>query len=200
MCYPFELKIKHFCLILSVIFALAPQLVSADATIVKYYVADAAPGSTYETGPIHIVYSDGKEVVEKLPPQEKSTEDMTVLNPEGISDPQLAEDQQTMGWSESYETPGANYSTPQVLVLYRSGKIIQRLQDGQMLWGWTFLKGGNKVAAQWGPLHGSMGIAIRLYQVETGKILSEFTGNESDMPHAPAWAKEAQAQIDSSNR
>jgi hypothetical protein len=32
---------------------------TAGATITKFYIAEADPGSGYETGPLHILYSDG---------------------------------------------------------------------------------------------------------------------------------------------
>jgi len=32
------------------------------ATITKFYIAEADPGSGYETGPLHILYGDGTQV------------------------------------------------------------------------------------------------------------------------------------------
>jgi hypothetical protein len=54
------------------------------AHIAKYYVDKAAPGSDYETGNLRIIYTDGTEVIEKIPPKEKSTEANTVYNQEGF--------------------------------------------------------------------------------------------------------------------
>jgi hypothetical protein len=106
------------------------------AYIVKYYVAKAAPGSTYETGPLHIVYSDGTQIVEDLPRKQKSTDRNIVDNQEGISDLQLAEDRQTMGWTENYDNCCTSYAVPLVLVLFRSGSVMQRIAPGQMIWRW----------------------------------------------------------------
>ena len=44
------------------------------AQITKFFIAEAASGSGYETGPLHIIYSDGTEIVQTLPPLKPSTD------------------------------------------------------------------------------------------------------------------------------
>lgn len=61
---------------------------SATAYIVKDFIDKADTNSDYETGSIHIVYSDGTDVVEKLPPKEKSTEKLTGGKPRRFYRPQ----------------------------------------------------------------------------------------------------------------
>ena len=150
---------------------------AAGSYIVKYYVDEAAPGSAYETGPLHIIYSDGLDVVQKLPPKKESTDREIVQNQEGISDPQLAEDKKTMGWTETFDNVGTSYAVPLVLVLYQSGKIIRSIQQGQMVWSWAFVDGGKKVAVVWGLTHGTEVGDFQRYDVNTGRMLSEVFGD-----------------------
>jgi hypothetical protein len=151
--------------------------------IVRYYVEKAVPGTTYETGPLHIVYSDGTELIERPPQREQSTADDTVEHGEGFSDPQLAEDKNTIGWTELYDNCCTSYAIPLVLVVSKSGAIIRRIQQGQMVWYWTFLDGGKRVAVVWGPTHGSDAGDYQLYDVKTGRMLSEVYGEESAGRH-----------------
>lgn len=46
---------------------------SASAKITEFFIDQPEPGSRYETGPLHIIYSDGIEVVQTLPPLRAST-------------------------------------------------------------------------------------------------------------------------------
>jgi hypothetical protein len=176
---------------------------AAGSYIVKYYVEEAAPGSAYETGPLHIIYSDGLDVVQKLPPKKESTEREIVQNQEGISDPQLAEDKKTMGWTETFDNVGTSYAVPLVLVLYRSGQIIRSIQQGQMVWSWAFVDGGKKVAVVWGLTHGPEVGDFQLYDVNTGRMLSEVFGDpdiQGLKPNAPQWAKKLEEQLNGGHK
>jgi len=143
-----------------------------------------------ETGPLHIVYSDGVDVVETVPPTaEPKTEDSQA----GFSELGVASDLATVGWGETYWGCCQSYPVPLVLTLYRSGKILQRLRQGQMLWVWTFLDGANQVAALWGTTHGSSSGTYQLYNVKTGHMLADFYGEEDirDLDgDAPDWVKQ----------
>lgn len=139
-----------------------------DAYIVKYYVDKAAPESHYETGSLHVLYSDKTEVIEKLPAKQKSTDNSVVLNEEGITEPRLAEDKRTIAWMEQFDNLDTSYSIPLVLAVYRSGKNIVEIQQGQMVWNWIFLDGGKRIAAVWGPVHFSDFGNYQLYDTETG--------------------------------
>lgn len=143
-----------------------------------------------ETGPLHIVYSDGADVVETVPPTDApKTEDRQA----GFSDLDVASDKETVGWGETYWECCQSYPVPVVLTLYRSGKILQRIRQGQMLWAWTFLDGANQVAALWGTTHGSTSGTYQLYDVKTGHMVAEFYGEENigDLDrNAPDWVKQ----------
>jgi hypothetical protein len=143
-----------------------------------------------ETGPLHIVYSDGLDVVETVP---ATAAPKTQDSQAGFSELDVASDRETVGWGETYWEGGQSYPVPLVLTLYRSGKILQRIRQGQMLWVWTFLDGANRVATLWGTTHGSTSGTYRLYDVETGQMLAEFYGEEDirDLDrNVPHWVKQ----------
>lgn len=175
-----------------------------DAYIVKYYVDKAAPESDYETGSLHVVYSDQTEVIEKLPAKQKSTDNSVVLNEEGITEPRMDEDKRTIAWTEQFDNSGTSYSIPLVLAVYRSGKNIVEIEQGQMVWNWRFLDGGKRIAAVWGPVHSSDIGDYQLYDTETGKMIAELVadaevdgknGNIHGLrPDAPGWAKALEKQ------
>lgn len=170
----------------------------SNAYIAKYYVSKAAAGSNYDTGPLHIVYSDGTDVVQNFPPRKKSTANEIVYDQEGFSDVQLAEDRQTLGWTETYENAGTSYAIPLVVVLYRSGKVLQRLQTGQMVWNWMFFDGGKRAGVVWGPTHGPEVGDFVLYNASTGKALAEVYGDPDTQAlkaDAPGWAKELEGRV-----
>jgi len=62
-----------------------------------------------------------------------------------------------------------------------------------MVWGWMFVQGGQRVAVVSGPSHGPEVGDYRLYDVKTGKRISECWGDEDTRtlkPNAPDWAKQ----------
>lgn len=104
--------------------------------------------------------------------------------PVDTGDPVLAEDKQTLGWTVEYENCCTSYPIPTVLVLYRAGNIIQRLQNGQMIWNWRFWNRGDQIVLQTGPTHGDQ-CAYYLRDAETGRVLDEKACD--DLP-LPDWA------------
>jgi hypothetical protein len=173
---------------------------AATAHIVKYYLDKPMPDSGYDTGNLHIVYNDGTEVVEKVPPKVKSTKTECVINTEGFDDLKLAEDRRTIGWTELFDNCATSYSIPEVLAIYQSGRTVFHISQGQMLWYWTFLDGGKHVAAVWGFTHGPGVGDYQLYDVKTGKMLSEVFGNaetQSLDSNAPDWAKQTEQKMHS---
>jgi hypothetical protein len=171
---------------------------SSRTYITQFYIEDPSPVSTYETGPLHILFSDGTHIIQDLPPKEKSTENNIVLNQEGFSDVQLAEDRQTIGWTETYDNCGTSYAVPLFVVLYQSGKIVQRIHSAQMVWNWMFVDRGERVAIIWGPTHGPEVGDYMLYEVRTGKLLAEVYGDAETQalkPDAPQWAKRLEERL-----
>jgi hypothetical protein len=168
-----------------------------NAYIIKYYVDKPSPDSGYETGNLHILYSDKREIIETLPPKEKSAETNVVYNQEGITDVKVAPDKRTIGWAETFDNCCTSYSIPIALAVYRSGNTILHIQQGQALWYWTFRDGGKHVASVWGPTHGPEVGDYQLYDVKTGRLVSEVFGDKATQSlsaDAPEWAKETERQ------
>jgi hypothetical protein len=165
------------------------------AHIVKYFVDQALPDSGYETGSLHLVYSDGIEIVETIPAKKKSTEDNVVFSEEGITDPKVAPDKRSVGWTENFDNCCTSYSVPLVLTIYNSGKRLVHIQQGQMVWYWTFRDGGKRVAVVWGPTHGPEVGDFQLYDVKTARKVAEVYGEQDTQSlrsDAPEWAKQTE--------
>lgn len=173
------------------------------ARILKYFLAPAARASGYHTGALHIVYSDGTEVVEDLLPLIKSPPGDFIGNELGFEQVKAAEDGRTLGWLEDYQTPSDSVPLPIVLSLYGSGKTILHVKQGQVVWYWGFQKGGEQVVTAWGEDHGPVVLDYQLYDAATGKLLGEAFGDEKtqSLPdNAPAWAKAAETACGSQCR
>jgi len=168
-----------------------------NAYIIRFYVDQPPPDSSYETGNLHILYSDNREITAALLPKEKRTGSNIVYNQQGITEVRLAPDKRTIGWEETFDNCCTSYSVPLVLAVYRSRGTILRIQQGQMLWRWAFREGGKQVAAVWGATHGPEVGDYQLYEVETGRLISEVFGDpatQSLRADAPEWAKELDRQ------
>jgi len=147
------------------------------AEITKFFIGDPIEDSAYETGPLHILYDDGTEIVETLPPLEKSTEKDTVFNAVGFSDVQLAEDRQTLGWAIKVENCCTSYSIPLSVVVFRDKQVLHTFDPGLMVWSWKFVQGGKQVEVVSGTVHGSDVGDDQVYDVTSGKLISDSLGD-----------------------
>jgi hypothetical protein len=173
---------------------------SPAAEITRFFIEEPPKDSEYETGPLHIIYSDGTEVVETVPPLRASTEKETVFNAVGFSDVQLAGDRQTLGWTINVENCCTSYSIPLSVVVFRRKQILHTFEQGQMVWNWKFLHGGEQVEIVFGPTHGTDVGDNRLYDVNTGKLISETWGDENTQtlkPDASESPKRSQDHLES---
>lgn len=164
---------------------------SQTAQIAKFFIAEPAAGSGYETGPLHIIYSDGTEIVQALPPMKPSTDKEIVFNAVGFSGVELAQDRQTLGWTINFQNCCTSYSIPLSVVVFQHKQVLHTFDQGQVVWSWMFLEGGKQVAIVFGPTHGPEVGHYQLYDVETGKLMSEVWGDadtQSLKTDAPDWA------------
>jgi hypothetical protein len=171
---------------------------SKKAQIVRYHVAKSPSSSDFETGDLYIVYSDGTEVVEKIAPQARERTGSIVHSQRGIINPKVAENRRTIGWAETFDSCCTTYPIPEVLTIYQSGKTVLRIQQGQMLWYWMFLKQGRQIAAVWGTTHGPQVGDFQLYDVQSGKMIAEVSGDvetQSLNSQAPEWAKQVEQEM-----
>jgi ankyrin repeat protein len=147
------------------------------AEITKFFIGDSIEDSGYETGPLHIIYDDGTEIVKTLPPLKASTEKEMVFPAVGFSDVQLAEDRQTLGWTINVENCCTSYSIPLSVVVFRDKQVLHTFSQGMMVWSWKFVQGGKQVEAVWGPTHGADVGDDCLYDVKSGKLISDTLGD-----------------------
>jgi hypothetical protein len=170
---------------------------SETAEITRFFIEESKKGSPYETGPLHIAYDDGTEIIKTLPPMKKSTEKETVFNDVGFSYVQLAADRQTLGWAVDVENCCTSYPIPQRVVIFRRGKVLHAFAPG-LVWNWMFFLGGKRVAIVSGPSHGPEVGDYRLYDVRTGTLISKVMGDEDPQslkPDAPKWAQLLQERL-----
>lgn len=167
------------------------KMPSPSATITKFFIDEAQPESGYSTGSLHIIYSDGTEIVQKLPPLKKSTETETVFNAVGFSGIQLADDGRTLGWTVDVENCCTSYPIPLEVVVFRGGNVLHSFQE-RVAWKWMFLPGSKQIAIVWGATHGPEVGDYQLYDIASGELQAEVFGDEDIQrlkPDAPDWAK-----------
>ena len=168
---------------------------TSQPNVVEFFVEKP---DEYETGPLHLIYSDGREVVEVLPAKKEPASDDSE-DQVGYSSVQIAGDGRTVGWSETYFKCCQSYPIPLVLALYRSGSVLRRIKQGQMLWDWSFRDAGTQVATVWGLTHGPEVGDFQLYDVATRRMVAEVFGDEASQQlksDAPNWAQDLQAELD----
>jgi hypothetical protein len=162
------------------------------AYIVKAYAEEDDTGKRENrcctTGPLHISYSDGTAIVIPLRDERGCFEKQA-----GFSYIKIASDRQTIGWAETCYV-AASYPIEIILVVYRNGKIILRLEEG-MIWHWEFMNGGKQAAIVWGTAHGSnCPTSWQLYDLRTRRKISEVLKYGIDepclKPDAPKWARQ----------
>jgi hypothetical protein len=194
---PFASKAFVLLLVRWLPLAASAQSPSPNANITSFFIDKAEPGSGYETGPLHILYSDGTRVIQRLSPLKKSTDKETAFNQVGVSEVQLGDDKKTLGWAVQVENCCTSYSIPLTVAVFRAGEVLHSFNQ-QVVWRWMFLRGSKQLAIVWGPTHGTEVGDYRLYDIATGKVLSEVWGDEETQSlkeNAPHWARELEQRL-----
>jgi hypothetical protein len=127
-----------------------------------------------KTGYVHVVRGDGKDI-------QISGEKHQV----SAASPAVAPDHRTVGWLVEVPNCCTSYPIPTTLVIYRSGRVVQHIADGMMIYKWAFLDGGRRVAVSSGTVHGMTRVHLTLYDSRTGGILRTWDGAEGEAP--PEW-------------
>jgi hypothetical protein len=127
-----------------------------------------------------IVYSDGTEVVQTLPPLKSSTDKEIVLNAVGFSRVELAEDRQTLGWTLDVEN--SSHPIPLTVVIFQHKQVLHRFDQGEMVWSWMFVEGGKQVAVVFGPTHGPEVGDYQLYEVKLASFWQKSGAIEKRSP------------------
>jgi hypothetical protein len=125
-------------------------------------------------GRVHIVNVSGKEVIL---PKEKGQE--------SVEEPVIAGDNRTVGWLVNFPNCCTSYPIPMTIVLYRDGRIIQRLGNGMGVFKWYFVKEGEQVAYYSDTVHSNLAPQLTLADVASGKTLEKWVRGDGILP---AWA------------
>lgn len=177
--------------------AFSGTLPAHTAHIRSDYVAPAKRHRSYETGALHIAYSDGVKVILKRQPRHKDAGEWQV----GFRKVQVADDGRTIGWIETFnDSDKWPMAAAFGVGIYSSGRSVIHIGGDMspgMVWFWEFTARGKQMVVVWGPGHGGFPDDYELYDTRTGKLLAEaYTDDRSGTfdRGTPAWAK--QAQID----
>jgi hypothetical protein len=123
---------------------------------------------------VHVINGDGKEVILS---KEKGQE--------SVEQPVIAGDNRTVGWLVNFPNCCTSYPISMTIVLYRDGRIIQRLGNGMGVFKWYFVKGGEQVAYYSDTVHSNLAPQLTLVDVATGKTLEKWARGDGTLP---AWA------------
>jgi len=143
----------------------------------------AAPGRTPLVEKAYVDVEGSVHIVEtgrgdKTVPKEKDQV--------GSGELGIADDKKTVGWLAEYENCCTSYAIPLKLVIYRNGKVRQRLGDGLMIYDWRFWEGGTQAAFCSGTVHGDSGGHCELHDASSGRTLDTLDGHLDD--DSPKWA------------
>jgi len=128
------------------------------------------------SGNVRIHYRDGRSVNAPKGKEQKT-----------LSRPLLAEDQQTVGWLGNYDSCCQSYPIPRQLVIWKSGRIIRKIDAQAMIWNWRFYDRSKEIGFSDGPTHGAdIPYSYKLYELRTGRLISEIDGHQENFPE---WAK-----------
>ena len=139
-------------------------------TVVERAYADAG-------GNVHVVLRDGRD--------DKISKEKDQVGGRSI---RIAVDKKTVGWTVLYENCCTSYPIPLLLVIYRDGKVQQRLDTGGlMIYDWRFWSGEKQVAFCTGTVHGDSGGHCELHDVKSGRALAVIDGHLGE--ESPLWAR-----------
>jgi uncharacterized protein YecT (DUF1311 family) len=152
--------------------------------VTRVYVGNAGPTDEY-TQDVHIVYSDGADVVAPKGKDQPAS-----------ANPAVADDKQTVGWLAEYRIGGQSYPGPTTLVIYRDRNITTTIEAAVgIIWDWRFFDNGNQVGFSQGVTHGTLiPEGYRLYDVTTGALIQKI---DKATEQSPQWVK-ALVRVDAS--
>jgi hypothetical protein len=162
---------RYAFLVLVIAFSIVGTLTAQSEHVTRAFVG--------EDGLIHILNADGREFVATK--EDNPYPDLRKdpgANQESVGIPKIAADGRTVGWIVNFGNCCTSYPIPLMLVIYRDGKVLQRLSAGDwpMIWDWHFVAGGKQVEISTGPLHGEGGGSER-YVVATGQLIHRHEAN-----------------------
>lgn len=138
-------------------------------------------------GTVRISYTDG--TTRTIPPGEQQV---------GCDQISVASSKHTVAWNALVENHATTYPIAAAVIVYRDGEKVELFTEFQMVWDWTFIGQGDRIAVLTGPVHGGAAEA-NLYDSRTGKVLEHWEGEGTPPVWASGWqgkfAQTAQSEI-----
>lgn len=144
----------------------------------------AAMSARGKRGSIVHVYVDSEGALHLVDAAGHDTKASREKDQVAFSSPQVAGDDQTVGWLAEFPNCCTSYPIPLTLVIYRDGKIIQRLKPGLMIVDWRFRMEGKQVAFCTNTVHGNSAPHCELHDVNSAQLLEQFDGNTGERSRA----------------
>ena len=111
---------------------------------------------------VHLVTADGHD--RRIAPEKGQA---------GVERIQVAADGKTVGWLvDNWQSCCQSYPLPTKLVLWRSGRVLRRMDTGRPCWGWVFENDGEELAYRTSFTHGGWSGESTLIDVASGKTLA----------------------------
>src|SRR6266481_1443746 len=156
---------------------LVPIQVASDHPAKNVRILEITKVELDTEGKVQIQYGDGKKYIAPKEDQQKEN-----------NVPVIAPDRQTVAWTVNFENCCTSYNIPLTLVVFRSGKIIQRIKPGLMIANWMFVDNGRRIGIYSNTVHGDFGPTYDLYDTTSGKRLKQIRGPLDEK--SPLWAKQ----------
>ena len=81
-----------------------------------------------------------------------------------------------------------SYPIPSKLVVLTNGRLLP-LSGAEPIWFWSFQDGGKRVAAREAMLHGDAHTYYDLWDVSSGKRVSDYRPEYDTLKKLPVWVK-----------
>jgi hypothetical protein len=134
------------------------------------------------SGQLRIVTASGREI---RPPKDSDQV--------GVEQVAISADRRAVGWLALHPNCCTTYPIPLELVVLTSARTRTFTGDGQAIWQWAFSADSRRVSYRQGPVHGPATPHFELRDIRTGRLVSSFDGDSTEVRAAPAWVRALRA-------
>jgi hypothetical protein len=138
-----------------------------------------------ETGNVVIVTESGQRITPS------KDEDQV-----GAAQVKVSPNLRSVGWLALYPFCCTSYPLPLKLFVQNGGRLLTiNSSSGSPIWFWMFQNKGTRIAVREETPHGSKGTYYVLWDVRTGRRVTDYTpkydanGNTIARPHEPKWVQ-----------
>ena len=111
----------------------------------------------------------------------------------GVEQVAISADRRAVGWLALHPNCCTTYPIPLELVVLTSARTRTFTGDGQAIWQWAFYADSRRVSYRQGPVHGPATPHFELRDIRTGRLVSSFDGDSTEVRAAPAWVRALRA-------